>query len=328
MFEMNWERTLATGLFVFANMSQDWSNSLRWLSPGNLFWALGQTTVVSLLMLVVAVLVAGAKTRRSWQEEPPSKRRVWLERTFCTPVLWLTFFRRWMRRKLERNPIGWLEQRTWSGRLVTWGWFAVLISIYSVVLTDRGLFQDANDLQATMAWLLAGSMAMSAAGSFRRERESGVLELLLVSPLGENQIIAGRLGGLWSQFAPAVGLLLAVWAYLSTFLPNGGEVGTFGFFLAAFVIVPVFGLYFSLCCRNFLTAFLSTVAVGLLLPLVLAEVLRAILWSYSSNAYYSWEMRPSLLGAGWQILLALFCWHRLHRRLTKRAFPLERTQAY
>ena len=328
-FEISWDRALATGLFVFANMSQDWSNSLRWLAPGKRFMAIGQTTAVSLLMLVVAVLVAGAKIRRSWQEEPPSKRRVWLERTFCTPVLWLAFFRRWMRRKLERNPIGWLEQRTWSGRLVTWGWFAVLISIYSVVLTDRGLFQDANQLQAMMAWLLAGSMAMSAAGSFRRERESGVLELLLVSPLGESQIIAGRLGGLWSQFAPAVGLLLAVWAYLSTFLPRGGGVGTFVFFLAVYVTVPVFGLYFSLRCRDFLTAFLSTVAVGLLLPLILAEVLRAIWWAYvSSSTYFSWRMRPSLLGAVCQMLLALFCWHRLHRRLTKRAFPLERTQAY
>ena len=45
------------------------------------------------------------------------------------------------------------------------------------------------------------------------ERESGVLELLLVSPLGEKQIIAGRLSGLWGQFAPAAVLLLAIWAY-------------------------------------------------------------------------------------------------------------------
>ncbi len=154
-------------------------------------------------MLVAAVLVAGAKTRRSWQEEPPSRRQVWLQRTFCTPVLWVAFFRRWMRWKLERNPIGWLEQRTWSGRLVTWGWFAVLISIYSAVLTDHQFLMNGDDLQETMAWLLAGSMAMSAAGSFRRERDTGVLELLLVSPLGENQIISGRLGGLWSQFLPA-----------------------------------------------------------------------------------------------------------------------------
>jgi len=37
-------------------------------------------------------------------------------------------FSAWMLRKLERNPIGWLEQRTWTGRLVTWGWFAVIMS--------------------------------------------------------------------------------------------------------------------------------------------------------------------------------------------------------
>ncbi len=45
-----------------------------------------------------------------------------------------------------------------------------------------------------------------------------MLELLLVSPLGENQIIAGRLGGLWTQFVPTAGLLLGIWAYCSTFL--------------------------------------------------------------------------------------------------------------
>ena len=236
-----------------------------------------------------------------------------------------------MRRKLERNPIGWLEQRTWSGRLVTWGWFAVLISIYSMVLTDRHFFDNSNRLHATMAWLLAGSMAMSAAGSFRRERETGVLELLLVSPLGENQIISGRLGGLWSQFAPAAGLLLAVWAYCSTFLPNGGDAGTYLFFLVTFLTVPVFGLYFSLRCRNFLTAFLATVGVGLVLPLVLPEALRAMWWwlNYANPSLdFSWEMRPSGRAAICQGILAVLCWDRLFLRLKKRAFPLERTQVY
>ena len=84
------------------------------------------------------------------------------------------------------------------------------------------------------------------------------------------------MGGLWSQFLPATGLLLAVWAYCSTFLPGGGDAGAFLFFLATFLTVPVFGLYFSLRCRNFITAFLATVAVGLLLPLVLPEALRAL----------------------------------------------------
>jgi ABC-type transport system involved in cytochrome c biogenesis permease component len=284
-----------------------------------------------LLGLIVAVLAAGAKTHRSWQEEPPSQRQIWWERTFCTPVLWLSFFRRWMRRKLERNPVGWLEQRTWSGRLVTWGWFAVLISIYSMVLSDRHFFDDSNRLHATIAWLLVGSVALSAAGSFRRERETGVLELLLVSPLGENQIITGRLGGLWSQFAPAVGLLLAVWAYCSSFMPNGGDSKTFLFFLVSFLTVPVFGLYFSLRCCNFLTAFLATVGVGLVLPLVLPEALRAMWYSLNlanSGLEFSWAVHPSGRAAICQGILAVLCWDRLLLRLKKRAFPLERPQVY
>jgi ABC-type transport system involved in multi-copper enzyme maturation permease subunit len=327
-FEMSWEHVLTVGFVLLTNAGGEWSGFIRWVP---LAWTMGQTTGLSLLILVVAVLVAGEKTRRSWQEEPPSRRQLWWQRTFCTPVLWLSFFRRWMRRKLERNPIGWLEQRTWSGRLVTWGWFAVLISIYSLVLTDRHFFDGSGGLHAMLAWLLAGSMAMSAAGSFRRERETGVLELLLVSPLGENQIIAGRLGGLWSQFAPAVGLLLVVWAYCSTFLPNGGDAGTYLFFLVTFVTVPVFGLYFSLSCRNFLMAFLATVGAGLVLPLVLPEALRSIWWwlNYANSGLnFSWEMGPSGRAAICQGLLAVVCWNRLFLRLKKRAFPLERAQVY
>jgi ABC-type transport system involved in multi-copper enzyme maturation permease subunit len=320
---MNWNDAVAAGFRLLANAAGDWSDFVQRRFFGEVMWALGQTALMSLFVLVGAVLVAGAKTRRSWQEEPPSERQVWFRQTFCTPILWLALFRRWMRRKLERNPIGWLEQRTWSGRLVTWGWFAVLISIDSAVLTDPG---DANDFQEIMAWLLAGSMAMSAAGSFRRERETGVLELLLVSPLRESQIILGRLRGLWGQFLPTVGLLLVVWSYCSTFLPRSRAAGVILFFAVTFVSVPVLGLYFSLRCRNFITAFLATIGVGLLLPLVLPDLVKAMWRSYVFSApHFSWEMQPSLRAALCQVLLAAFCWNRLYRRLKKRAFPLERT---
>jgi ABC-type transport system involved in multi-copper enzyme maturation permease subunit len=328
----DWDQVMAIGFALLTNMGGHWSDFIRWAPAGLLILTIAQTALISMIALVIALLAAGAKTRRSWQEEPPSRRQVWLQRTFCTPVLWLSFFRRWMRWKLERNPIGWLEQRTWSGRLVTWGWFAVLISIYSMVFTDRHFLEGANGLHEGIAWLLAGSMAMSAAGSFRRERETGVLELLLVSPLGENRIIAGRLGGLWSQFAPAAGLFLAVWAYCSTFVPRGGDAGTFFFFLVTFLTVPVFGLYFSLRCRNFLTAFLSTVGVALVLPLLLAQALRMgwLWWAvHTGPNYYSvWDVKPFWPAAVCEVLLALLCWNWLHRRLTKRAFPLERPQLY
>jgi ABC-type transport system involved in cytochrome c biogenesis permease component len=320
--EINLDYALAAGCGFLMDIGGHWSSlaSIR-----QLVWVIGQVSICSLFVSAAVVVASGSKIRRSWQEEPPTRRQVWLQQTFCTPVLWVAFFRRWMRRKLEHNPIGWLEQRTWSGRLVTWGWVAVLISIYSAVLTDRPFFRDVNELQETMAWLLAGSMAMSAAGSFRRERETGVLELLLVSPLGEHQIISGRLRGLWGQFLPAVGLLLAVWSYFLSFQPDSTSVGAIMFFAVTFVAVPVFGLYFSLRCRNFLTAFLSTAAVGFLLPLVLSGVVEAVRWTYSTLDFAA-NLGPSGTAAVCQGAVGAFCWRRLYHRLKRRAFPLERAR--
>jgi hypothetical protein len=86
-----------------------------------------------------------------------------------------------------------------------------------------------------------------------------------------------------------------------------------------------------LCCRNFLTAFLSTIAVALVLPLVLPEALRAMWWSLNypdSGLNFSWEMRPSGWAAICQGILAVLCWDRLFLRLKNRAFPVERPQIY
>ncbi len=325
-FEVNWDMMVAAGLGLALNINDFWTYYTARAGMTQVLRFMELTTLGSFLGLFVAVLVAGARTRRAWQEVPPPWWWTGLERVFCTPVIWLAFYRQWMRHKLERNPIGWLEQRTWNGRLVTWGWMAVLISVYSTVLTDRHFFWTTNRIQEVIAWLLAGSIAASAAGSFRRERDTGVLELLLVSPLGEGRIISGRLRGIWSQFIPTAGLLLAVWGYCSTFLPDSSGAGAILFYASTFVCLPVFGLYYSLRCRNFLAAFLFTIAVGLLLPLGLAE-----LFAFARRAYggsgpgFSLEPQASAGAAFCQMLLAVNCWWWLYRRLKHRAFPLSRT---
>jgi hypothetical protein len=281
--------------------------------------------LASLLTLFLAVRVAARKTRRSWQEEAPSPQKLWLLKTFCTPMIWLGFFRRWMRWKLEKNPIGWLERRTWTGRLLTWSWLAIIISLYSVLLTDRSFFSEYSMMHRNLAWLLAGSVALSAAGSFRRERESGVLELLLVSPLGEDQLIFGRLRGLWGQFLPAFALLLGVWVYCAS-LYRDYRGSSVVFFAITFATLPVIGLYFSLICRNFITAFLATLAMGLLLPALLPSL--GLLDGYLAMAYGARVPAgyPSSTGSGWlQLIIAVICFVRLRSRLRARAFPLERT---
>jgi len=233
-----------------------------------------------------------------------------------------------MKRKLEANPIGWLEQRTWSGRLITWGWLAVIISLYSAVLSDSNFFQRTSVPQNVMAWTLVLSMAISTAGSFRRERESGVLELLLVSPVRERTIISGRLRGIWAQFLPAFGVLLLVWFYLASISLTRGEAGgPIVFYVGTFFSLPVIGLYFSLRCRAFMTALLAALVMGFVLPSIIGSIL-AFWWANFATtrtigytSYYP--------GISWSFILvqgcvAALCWSRLHDRLKTRSFPLDR----
>jgi ABC-type transport system involved in multi-copper enzyme maturation permease subunit len=278
-----------------------------------LLWALGVLTGTSLLALLLAVLTAGNKVSRVWQEPPPSKFRKWFELTFCTPIFWLSFFRAMMLRQIERNPVGWLERRTWSGRLVTWGWFAVVISIYVAALHERQFLRGLGGFQNIVAWLLAGSLAVSSAGSFRRERETGVLELLLISPLAEGDIISGRLRGLWGQFLPAFGTLFFLWLYLSSFISETYYAAPILFHICTFATLPIVGLYYSLRCRNFLAAFLMTFLVGLLLPVVLGILL------YNSSTDES-LLGQSMGAAFFQCVLAFLCGNALYHRLKERQF--------
>jgi ABC-type transport system involved in cytochrome c biogenesis permease component len=323
--------TILFGFNVAGLSTRNLPFGFRGLTQMDVLFAMLQCSVVSLCVLATAVLLAAWQIRRSWREEPPP---VWVQKwqkKFCTPVLWLGFFRRWMRWKLQRNPIGWLEQRTWQGRLVTWAWFAVIISIYSAVFTDSMFFRNFSGFQVTLAWLLMGSIASSAAGSFRRERESGVLELLLVAPLTSGQIIGGRLRGLWGQFFPAVGMLLGVWMYFDIIFKNHEATGPILFFAFTVLTLPVIGLYFSVRCRNFLSAFLLTLIGGLGVPLALRsliDVLTFLLFGPAMSFVISpdtpprfWEIIPSLA----QGAVAGVCLWQLRRRLETRSFPLERT---
>jgi ABC-type transport system involved in multi-copper enzyme maturation permease subunit len=332
--QRQFELTLGESVWLAADWGGYWASALgRMGTAARAHWLWGSTaaSLFALLGLLLAIRFAAWRVRRVWQEEPPSVRILWLEDKFCKPILFQALFRRWMRWKLNRNPIGWLEQRSWSGRLVTWGWLGVITCIYCGVLTGMDIFRDARAAHEIMSWLLAGSMALSAAGSFRRERETGVLELLLVAPLRERDIIAGRVRGLWAQFLPAAGLLLVVWLYIAGLFPFGNpdearaERGAMLFYTTAFLSMPVIGLYYSLRCRHVITAFLAALAVGLLLPPLFFGLID---WTWrlyiGNNAFDSWEILPSGRAAFCQLIVAGWCWNRLLRRLKRRAFPLER----
>jgi len=121
-------------------------------------------------------------------------------------------------------------------------------------------------VQTLLAGLLVGSMAITAAGSFRRERESGMLELLLVSPMGEWAIITGRLRALWSQFLPVTLLFLAVAFFQAMLFDRDESHAILLYFGLAYLTLPVIGLYFSLARQQFMAAFLWTLLFGAVVP--------------------------------------------------------------
>ena len=276
-----------------------------------------------LASLLVALLAAQI-IRRNWQDKPKTKRQTEVEKFFCAPSFFPKLFRRWMRRSLDKNPIGWLEKRSWAGRIMSWIALSVMGSFASLFAYTAASHEDSQIFNSLM-WMLLVSIAFVAAGSFRRERETGAMELILVTPLSERQIIFGRLRGLWNQFLPTFLLWAAVVVYLSSALKDWQIVNLVRF-TALYLIVPVIGLYFSLRSRFVLLSWVATLAVCFALP--------QILWLAFREVIIIFEMIGSdgLVNVGLpaqQImtipiqlaLAALFLW-RLRVNLVRRSFSL------
>jgi ABC-type transport system involved in multi-copper enzyme maturation permease subunit len=275
------------------------------------------------------------RLRRNWQESPPSRLRLWLAATFCTPAFAIRFYRRWLNRGLERNPIGWLEKRRWSSRIISWTWLAVTIALASAGLTySTEVLGDIMNLLRVLTWGLALSVVAVAAGSFSRERAAGMMELLLISPLKEWQIITGRLRGLWGQFLPSAALLLGLWFFLIfslRFAYFGAEPLSLICYAGMFLSLPAIGLYCSLRHRSYLSSITATLLLGLAIPWLVTGVvmfvvrlptMQVLLQRFFSLNHF---VLPFLLEKGGlpmviQLTLAVIVVRALHRRLTRRQF--------
>jgi ABC-type transport system involved in multi-copper enzyme maturation permease subunit len=292
-------------------MCQWWFITFRW-GPGALVRIYATIASLCALGLYVFCRFSAWNVERTWQETPSSNRVIWLKEKLFKPVLFQKQLRGWLRWELRHNPIGWLERRSWSGRLVVWAWFAVVICVYSSVFANLALYQRIfHALQSLLATLLAGSIAISAASSFRRERETGVLELLLVAPLREWQIIAGRVRGLWGQFIPAAGLLFAVWLYGATFLSTDDELPSVVGYGLTFATLPVVGLYFSLTKTHFIAALVWTVLVQIVIP---AAVLLVARLDHPGASSLADMLSQALVQAAVASFLAWRLWLVLKRR--------------
>lgn len=264
----------------------------------------------SLLAAAVTMFWAARRLAKTWSGEPSSMKQA--QRI----AFWsrLRFGRGWLQRSngrtLDRNPIRWLQEWSWQTRLTKWGWCLALVVIETglLLLLPLGMFFDAQYL---LAIALTLGLSFSAATSFQNERQSGAIELLLVTPIHEGQIIWGCLAGLWWMYALSVVLLSAI---------------TFGFvkdsvmavtLVMDYLAVPVIGFYFSLTRLHYLGAWLATFVIGVVLP---GGILTAIQRLAQRHAVELESFTEIMFYGGVQLALAsIFGW-LLMKSMQQRTF--------
>jgi ABC-type transport system involved in cytochrome c biogenesis permease component len=268
--------------------------------------------VCAFVMLLFVIHLAARRVRRSWREEPGSRKIAKAKTALTRPRFATATLRRRLSRSLERNPIGWLQHYSWNGRITKWGWLGAIILLELFALSDLDAFAEA---QPIFVLLVTAGLAFTASASFRQERESGALELLLVCPLTVTQIIWGRLRGIWMQYLPSFALLivcLAVGADLENY--DRHKTGWFYAILTVFITLPVIGLFFSLHTKSFMAAWLCTTGLGVGLPmLVVGRPL--ILWFFGTT-------NADAVVFCLQWIVAGYSWFLLYDRLSRRRFVI------
>src|SRR5205807_5961784 len=91
----------------------------------------GGLLILSLLAAGLVIRFAAWRIERGWRDEGRSERAERIERVIGKPVFGRGLLRKWLDRRLTRNPVGWLEHRTWNARLVRWGWLGAVGMIFA-----------------------------------------------------------------------------------------------------------------------------------------------------------------------------------------------------
>jgi hypothetical protein len=279
-------------------------------------------------------------------------RRTWRENTVALPpttvpgaFLGVRFHRRhrhFQERLLARNPIRWLQSRTWDLRVS--GWLLAAGGVIGWWLGTDSEFRAAEGFVRILRPALLGFVAYLATSSFRMERESGAFELWLVTPLRPETILLGRLRGILARVATAAVVLIALpylpslvqWFSDVDFSPGRRQwlayrmMGDLDFLLWV-GSTALLGIALALSRISFFPAF------GLTWVLHDAPSLGIRLWTWlldtirghSDQTPLPWDSPAlhqcsGLIGAG---LVSLWSWGFARRALVRRSFLPESGQS-
>jgi ABC-type Na+ efflux pump permease subunit len=296
---------LAVGLGIVQRLSGAVADTSVW----GLLWQVGTTVGFTLVVFPMAIGASVRVLRETWDQDSAAPERPKWVMMFSDSEFWQTIFHWERSRTLDHNPMAWLQEYSWTARLTKWGWcLALLVTEFFMLFVSPGG-------QPQLTTVLSLGVAFSATGSFRRERQSGLLEILLVTPLSVRQLMAGRLWGIFSHFCPALAVLVVCW--------NGDRLLNHHEFQAnplalvvpnplAFVALMVVGLYLSLWRLNFLVVWLLAWTLAFFMPAFCAVTL--------GRFEVMHPIKIVALTSAFQVALAAACWFLLRRNMEQRRF--------
>jgi hypothetical protein len=271
----------------FASPSTPTSPASLGLAPAPLSPAImAKDIALAAILLLVSFRFAGWRVELSWRDRVPTL--AWQNRVkrFCASRFGRRSAAR-TRRMLEWNPVAWLQQYSWRARLSKWGLCLLFVALGCAVLVARIRPYTLDGLLTTLLLILAAAYTFAGVNGLLQAKRNGTLELILVSPLPVDQIVFGRVWGLWQQFLPSVILLAGSDLALHMMIPPsaigqhapGPWTAAAGWFwikgleiIMVYLMLPFFATYCALQVKNLLLA--SALAwLALLLPPFATSVL-------------------------------------------------------
>lgn len=292
----------------------------------------GEMALFSALVFLLLLATATWRTQHVWQDLPATAGQERRRRTWLIPRFWLEQFRQRRAQWLDRNPLAWLQQYSAGRRSSKLGWCGLILLADSLVMMNRAPWLVFDFAQHWLAVLLSLHITFEASLGFRREREAGLLELLLVAPISSD-LITRHWAGFWRKFAAPLVLYLVLAELIIVLDMANPCLSDVRFFLCFnYLIAPVLGLYASVRFRSFAAAFALTTAFTLGLPLIGPEFSAGLVDRVTAlqPSWFLTAMPEPPDGAQaivkWvrqmQILMTVWCWIRLHRHLARREFAI------
>jgi len=278
---------LLTGMPRDAWISMAWSGGIAALLLACSIWRLPR-------LLHAAQAEGGRRTRRTRASKPVATRPR-------------------SRRGLDRSPLLWLDygrRHSWLKQLAV---FAVIISavaIIGVYLKNDGIFEGGfrYSLHA-LGWMVAFGakilILVHVARAFAVEKEDGSLELLLITPFTNRQIVHGKIMTVLARYGLLYGAACAV-QYTELARGFGMAMGHQGYAVLNQAATQVSGLAYVILIGLLISVWSRTVTQAIVLTIVVAVMANWVLTLIGSIAIGImgiFAMASAFRGAGWPMFL-------------------------